>query len=137
MYFLYCCEKHKSRAVHLCLILFDSLWLSLQICLQIPCLAQKAHAWLGTSFLRSSTLIDVEEHPDVLFHTSNYRRMLIGSESEVWLDLSHLGNKEPDQEVDLAQPVAVLLLPAVPRTLLLCMHWGDVEGTQQVFILDC
>ena len=63
--------------------------------------------------------------------------MAICSESEDWVDLSHFGNKEPDQEVDLAQPVAVLLLPAVPRTLLLCMHWGDVEGSQQVFILNC
>ena len=63
--------------------------------------------------------------------------MPIGSKSEDWVDLSYLCNEEPDQEVDLAQPVAVLLLPAVPRTLLLCMHWRDVEGTQQVFISDC
>ena len=33
---------------------------------------------------------------------------------KVWVDLFQIGNKEPNQEVDLAQPVAVLLLSTVP-----------------------
>ena len=54
MYFFIAVKSTVYR-VHLCLILFDSLRLSLQICLQSPCLAHKALAQLGTLSLRSRT----------------------------------------------------------------------------------
>ena len=69
----------------------------------------------------------VEENPGLFSHTSNDGRVAVEAKFEDWVDLSHLENEKPDQEVHLTQPVAVLFLLALLRALLLGVHWGHMQ----------